>query len=113
MAKAKFADRWVHRDRVVHVHEVTHRTGFNLFISDGEADFLLAVLSAVGGSPTKSPRKYAERISAALEKATSLKYVDTDAFPLMKVIGGQVQFKDYPDPDAGFSHSNNEAWEEW
>lgn len=69
-----------------------------LELTDGEADFLMAVLSRVDGHEKDSPRKYQRRISAALERATGHMFAYTDAYPLSS---GEIEFQSYPDPQGG------------
>lgn len=63
-----------------------------LVLTDGEADFLQAVLAFVGGSPQDSPRKYQERISSALQEVTGQEFDQTDAHPLCR---GSIVIGDY------------------
>jgi len=63
-----------------------------LRLTEGEADFLLAVTALASGHPSKSPRKYGERVRKALEDALGYDYESTDAFPLS--LGG-THFADY------------------
>jgi hypothetical protein len=63
-----------------------------LSLTEGEADLLLGVLAQVSGSTTKSPRKYARRISSALEGALGYGHTDTDSFGLSM---GNIEFSDY------------------
>jgi len=63
-----------------------------LELTEGEADFLIAVLSRIGGSPTKSPRKYQERISAPLVEALGFDFYGTDAH---KLSTGDIGFRNY------------------
>lgn len=90
MAKARITTEIVNQPRRVKRVELT--------LTEGEADFLLAVLCKVGGSSEKSPRKYQERIQEALVTATGTTYKDTDAYPLS---WGSIGFDDYADPNAG------------
>jgi hypothetical protein len=63
-------------------------------LTEGEADFLLALCARVGGDPAKSPRKYMERIYKALSGAVGYGHEGTDASPLAI---GHVEFGDYGD----------------
>jgi hypothetical protein len=84
---------------------IVQRTKVNriqLTLTEGEADFLLAVLSKIGGSPVKSPRKYQERISKALTDATGLNFTDTDAYALAH---GGLMMDSYPDTANGTHQS--------
>lgn len=69
-----------------------------LTLTEGEADFLIAVLAEVGGHEKLSPRKYERRIYRALCDATGFTFQDTDAFKLMS---GRITFDNYADPDGG------------
>jgi hypothetical protein len=69
-----------------------------LSLTEGEADLLLAVLAAVGGSQSKSPRKYARRITSALEGALGYDYESTDAYYLMI---GDIEFSNYGTEEDG------------
>lgn len=51
-----------------------------LELSEGEADFILGVTGKIGGSPDRSPRKYSDRIRAALTGALGYDWHETDAF---------------------------------
>lgn len=55
-----------------------------LELSEGEADFVLAMSGIVTGSPKHSPRKYADRIFRELSAALGVNGEDTDAYKLMK-----------------------------
>jgi hypothetical protein len=63
-----------------------------LKLTEGEADFLLAVLAMTGGHPSKSPRKYAKRVTKALEGAVGYGFEETDAYELGI---GDISFRDY------------------
>lgn len=85
------------------IQETTEkRKRVKLVLSEGDADFLLAVLARIGGHRHKSPRKYAARIFRALQDATGLEYTLTDAWQLS---AGSIMFIDYPGPgpDDGFA----------
>lgn len=69
-----------------------------LTLTEGEADFLLALMAHVGGDQKKSPRKYAIRIREALSRALGIDYKGTDAYQLSE---GRIKFSDYADPKAG------------
>ena len=69
----------------------TTRT-ITLKLTEGEADLLLALTGMVGGSKTKSPRKYAQRVYKALSCALGYEVTDTDAYHLGL---GSVEFFDY------------------
>lgn len=68
-----------------------------LELSEGEADFILAVCGRVTGSMSNSPRKYASRIYSELIKVKVLGGVasTTDAYKLMSS-DSRVSFEDYP-----------------
>lgn len=66
-----------------------------LELTDGEADFILGVTNRVGGSPTASPRKYSERIRAALRDALGVDPFRTDADKLMSS-ASRIYFNEYP-----------------
>lgn len=83
-------------------------TRVQLTLTEGEADFLLAVLAKIGGHPKNSPRKYAERISEALKNTLGISYKKTDAFPLSS---GYLYFIDYADPDGGYEGSTKQKVE--
>lgn len=63
-----------------------------LTLTEGEADLILALTSMAGGSPSKSPSKYARRIRRALAETLGYNELDTDAFHLGL---GHVEFFDY------------------
>jgi hypothetical protein len=63
-----------------------------LELSEGEADFILALTRYIGGDPANSPRKYSVRIQHALEDATGQSAADTDA---AKLASGGIRFEDY------------------
>jgi len=68
-----------------------------LKLTEGEADLVLALTAMAGGHPSKSPRKYARRIAAALRKALGYNETETDAWHLGL---GHVEFFNYGDhPD--------------
>jgi hypothetical protein len=76
-------------------------SGLQLDLSDGEADFLQAILSLVGGNPTDSPRKYQESISNALRKVTGQRHDETDAHKLiMRPQSSGIWFANYPDAES-------------
>lgn len=84
MAKAeKIQEVVVRRDKV---------DRYQLTLTEGEADFLQAVLCTIGGSGEKSPRKYANRIARALHGVTGQDWQRTDAYPLLS---GGLMFADY------------------
>lgn len=68
------------------------RPAYQVTLTEGEIDFLIAILSRAAGHPTKSPRKYADRIRAELERVSDLKYQGTDA---LKLAAGEVRFREY------------------
>ena len=79
-----------------------------LTLTEGEADFLQAVLARVGGSKN-SPRKYESRISKALADATGESSEQTDAAKLLRH-SEYLHFHDYaPVPDAGANVANVSA----
>lgn len=83
MAKAeKIQETVVRRDKV---------DRYQLTLTEGEADFLLAILATIGGT-NNSPRKYQRRISEALRKATDQDFMSTDAYHLLT---GTLNFADY------------------
>lgn len=57
--------------------------GYTLDLSQQEAEVLAAVLSKFGGNPSRSHRKYAQRISSALREV-GIKYQDTEAYKSLK-----------------------------
>lgn len=67
-----------------------------LELSEGEADFIYAVTHRVAGSPTASPRKYSERVHAALKAALGIDGHQTDAHRLMSN-ASRIYFNEYPD----------------
>jgi hypothetical protein len=67
---------------------------FNVQLTEGEVDFVLGVLGNISGDPAKSPRKYGDRILAALTKAAGYAPEATDA---AKVSLGAIHFNDYGD----------------
>lgn len=63
-----------------------------LMLTEGEADYLLAVTARTRGSAKDSPVKYARRIHAALTRAVGYDYQATDASHL---ISGFLKFTTY------------------
>jgi hypothetical protein len=86
MAKAEKVQETVVRREKVNRYQLT--------LTEGETDFLQAVLAMIGGDPRRSPRKYEARIAQALSAATGMGYMQTDAYPLSY---GRLIFSDYPD----------------
>jgi hypothetical protein len=78
--------------RRIQVKRTEYQHRIMLIMTEGEADFLTAVMANIGGHPTQSPRKYAERIGAALTNATGQDYAATDAQLLIR---GYIKFKKY------------------
>ena len=74
---------------------VIEEASYTLELSQKEAEFLRSVLSAVGGSPEYSPRKYEYAIVDALKAAGVPDYEKTDAYPLQR---GSIMFDSYPSP---------------
>lgn len=72
-----------------------------LKLTEGEADLLLSMFSNVGGSTTRSPRKYADRMRNALTGALGYTYESTDAHALLKDKGKTgIFYNDYgTDPE--------------
>src|ERR1700691_3324844 len=64
---------------------------FVLTLTEGEADFLLGVLSRVGGVK-HSPRKYGDRVIKVLQAALGYGFLETDAF---KLSDGQITMHPY------------------
>jgi hypothetical protein len=79
---------------------------FKIELTEGEVDFLLTVLSRVGGDPAKSPRKYGERLTRVLTKAAGYDFTVTDARELADE--GRINFSKYGtvSPPLGDSHGN-------
>lgn len=67
-----------------------------LTLTEGEADFLQAVLAFVQDTENNSPSKYSHRISSALESATGQRFWETDACPLAYTECGALRFREYP-----------------
>ena len=69
----------------------------HLVLSEGEADFLLGVLSHVVPTDGKTPGKYANRLMDALEQATGQHWQDTDAGRLLDLddINFGLKFRPY------------------
>jgi hypothetical protein len=65
-----------------------------LKLTEGEADLILGMTAQVGGHPTQSPRKYAERIRGALTEALGYGYEGTDAYDHSL---GHIEFYGYDD----------------
>lgn len=63
-----------------------------LSLTEGEAELLLMLTGAIGGSRSKSPRKYGMRIYRALQEALGYGASETDAFHLGL---GHIEFFDY------------------
>jgi len=85
-----------------------------LELSEGEADFVLGLLDSIGGSPTNSPRKYAERINRALTEALGHGPQGTDAHKLIDPNAGRknsIYFRDYGSlpPSGGYLATAFEA----
>lgn len=74
---------------------VVTETSYTLELSQKEAEFLRTMLSAVGGSPTNSPREHEYAITEALRDAGVPSYEKTDAYKLQS---GQIMFDDYTQP---------------
>jgi hypothetical protein len=69
-----------------------------LELSEGEADFILGLLDSIGGSPTNSPRKYADCLNTALSGALGHGPADTDAHKLIDPLAGRknsIYFREY------------------
>lgn len=81
------------------VKVVTTLPGYQLELSEGDADFLLALLSRSHGHGKKSPNKYRNRILEALKAVTGMDPADTEA--VRHLDRGTVRWKHYDDPDAG------------
>jgi hypothetical protein len=93
VARAAVRERVVRKTVKIPVKKIV------LELTEGEADFLLALSAHVGGSDEDSPRKYMHRISRALVKATGHVFFETDAFPLADPSQPSgVLFANYPDP---------------
>lgn len=73
------------------------QTIINLALTEGEADCLIAILAKIGGSRTRSPRKYVHRISGALTTALGYGYMMSDAYKLLE----GFRFKSYENCRAG------------
>lgn len=65
-----------------------------LELSEGEADFILALTARIGGHPEHSPRKYSERICTALTVALGFAWDGTDAEKLM-TSSSRIYFNNY------------------
>lgn len=89
------------------VHQTRRQKLVQLTLTEGEADFLLAVLARVGGHKTNSPRKYQVRIKDALQRATGITYKETDANQLAYGVG--MGFRDYDDPKGGSAQRRKPA----
>ena len=72
-----------------------HVPAYQLTITEGEADFLLAVLARIGGHSSQSPRKYSNSIRRALTEATGYNYLDSDAYRLSEK-EKDLYFNEYP-----------------
>jgi hypothetical protein len=95
MAKSqKIQETVVRRDKV---------DRYQLTLTEGEADFLQAVLATIGGHQQNSPRKYAIRIGRVLHDVTGQGFMQTDAHQL---ITGSLWFNDYP----AAGETNTRAW---
>jgi hypothetical protein len=71
-----------------------------LDLSDGEVDLLRTLLDYVGGSPTDSPRKYADRMIKALDAAGVPQAEEMDANNLIILQQGTgVTFRNYGSDD--------------
>jgi hypothetical protein len=71
-----------------------------LELTEGEADFILAVTAFIAGDYERSPRKYSDRIRRALETALGIGYTQTDAYKLrdrLNLFYGGIWFRDYND----------------
>lgn len=68
-----------------------------LRMTEGEADLVLALVTSIHGSKSKSPRKYAQRIAAALTSALGYSFADTDAYHLMLGTVTMFNYDDHPD----------------
>lgn len=83
----------VRKQSVVDTRKRTPRK-FTVELSEGEVDFILGLLSQVGGHPTRSPRKYADRLYSTLAKMAGYRFDQTDAYKLLR--SRPVMFEDYP-----------------
>lgn len=72
----------------------------NLELSEGEADYLQAVLCKISGHAEKSPQKYGNSIAKALKHATGQDFDETDAYKLMSrpTLTMGIHFRNYPEP---------------
>lgn len=94
MAKATKGTRTIKRVKKIQVPSIT------LELSEGEADFLQALLCKASGDEINSPRKYAVAITKALKFATGQEFDETDAFKLMASPRvSTVRFRNYPPKD--------------
>jgi len=66
-----------------------------LSLTEGEADYLLGLISQVAGNHRKSPHKYGVRIEKALEEALGYNYSGSDAYAHAV---GHVHFRNYDTP---------------
>lgn len=59
-----------------------------------EVEFLVTVLSCIGGCPWKSQRKIADRMSDALREQTGIKWLDTAAYAQLNAKTRAIVFED-------------------
>jgi hypothetical protein len=67
-----------------------------LRLTEGEAELVLALASSTGGNLKNSPRKYAHRVTRALQDALGYGSLDTDAYRHMV---GHTHFRNYDTPE--------------
>lgn len=65
-----------------------------LTLTEGEADFLMAMCARTCGDPRRSPRKYERRITSALTEALGYAFWSTDAHNLIAE-GSRITFSNY------------------
>jgi predicted RecB family endonuclease len=78
------------------VERVVTEEGFTLKLTVDEAETLVAVLSQVGGSPSRSPRGVAERVLETLVEAGARTYYPRPVGHPVNLARGSVRFDDYP-----------------
>lgn len=74
------------------VQKYVREDRFILTLTEGEADFILGILANIGGHPTRSPRKYADRLHKALESVLGYTSTETDS---AKLAYGDIRFDNY------------------
>lgn len=77
--------------KIVHIPE-----SYTLRLSREEVDFLIAVMSKVGGNPENSPRKHERAITEALFEVTGYRFSETEVYEYLRnTPNSGIEFDDY------------------